>query len=299
MEDINCILCGSENHETEIEENGYKGRKCAQCKLIYISPRPSFDQIAKLYGHDDAHIPAQGHIAAEFLKRLYARHSLGIVKTVCKGGNLLEIGAGAGYFLDEARKLGFQPHAIELNPAQANFIRENLHIPCEESALSTSLFQGKRFDVLYHCDVTSHFFDPISEFRKMNEVLVEGGFLVFETGNLGEVEQKRLKRIPLFQYPDHLFFFGERSLRLLLDKAGFSIVRMFRYSIMPQLLIGKVLWRLKRVLSVSDDSRAPSYTVWRYLSDTANYLARYKFGHVLPKRNRPQTVIVVARKAVH
>ena len=323
MEEIKCIFCESESNQIVIEENGFKGRKCPQCGLIYISPRPSLNEIIDLYVHDDANISAESHISAASLEILYAKHHLKIIRSVVKSGALLEIGPGAGYFLDEARKLGFEPHGIELNSVQANFIRNRLNIPCEESLLSTSVFEGKKFDVVYHCDVISHFFNPISEFRKINEILKDDSFLVFETGNLGEVDQSYFKYIQKFQYPDHLFFFSTDNLIDLLEKTGFKFIKLYRYSILPQLVATKILSGVKNLIkrdvlksnekedhpsdgsSVGNPLGANSQSfnsksivkktisnVYRYF----NYILRYKIGRIAPKALRPQTVILVAKK---
>jgi 2-polyprenyl-3-methyl-5-hydroxy-6-metoxy-1,4-benzoquinol methylase len=167
MEIINCIFCGIENDYIAIQENGYLGRKCSQCGLIYISPRPSHEEITNLYSHDDAQIHAETHISSEFSKRLHAKHNLRIITSYVKDGALLEIGAGAGYFLDEARKIGFEPYGIEFNPIQATFIKNKLGIYCEETTLTGSLFNGRNFDVVYHCDVISHLFDSFKDFRNI------------------------------------------------------------------------------------------------------------------------------------
>ncbi|GAI49710.1 unnamed protein product [marine sediment metagenome] len=42
MEEIMCIFCEKESDQVVIKENGFKGKKCPTCGLIYISPRPTF-----------------------------------------------------------------------------------------------------------------------------------------------------------------------------------------------------------------------------------------------------------------
>ena len=328
MNEIRCIFCKIESNHAVIEENGYKGKKCPQCGLIYISPRPSLDETVDLYGHDNAHISAEKHISGSFAKRLYARHNLRVIRSVVKSGALLEIGAGAGYFLDEARKIGFDPHGFELNPIQANHIRSKLNIPCEESPLNTSVFKEKQFDVIYHCDVISHFADPISDFRKINEIMKDDSFLIFETGNLGEVDQIYFKYFRLFQYPDHLFFFSTDNLIDLLEKTGFEFIKIYRYSILPQLVVRKALskaWsgvkksinrhvpksgkkeeHLSEGSSVAIQSSTDSQSfnaksfikkIVRNVYQYPNYVLRYKVGRIAPKAHRPQTVIIVAKKS--
>ena len=335
MNEIECIFCHLKSDRVAIEENGYQGKRCPQCQLIYISPRPSLNEIVDLYGHNEAHIPAQAHIAADFAKRLLAKHNLNLVSSVINKGSLLEIGAGAGYFLDEARKIGFDPYGLEFNPVQANFVRDRLKIPCEESALSTSVFDGKKFDLVYHCDVISHFFEPIAEFTKMHEVMKDESFLVFETGNFAEVDPKYYQYIPSFQYPDHLFFFSMDNLSELLQQTGFELIDIHRYSLSPQLVTMKTLSNLKsslKKLFVKSSATTPPKSsqvnkvnetntaktnadaiafqsspskitikqqiknLYKYAYQYLNYFLRYKIGSIAPKTNRPQTVIVIAKK---
>lgn len=330
MNEIGCIFCEIKSNHVVIEENGYQGKKCPQCGLIYISPRPSFDEIVDLYGHGSAHISAESHVANDFSNRLYARHHLKIIRSVIKSGALLEIGAGAGYFLDEARRIGFDPFGLELNPVQANFIRHNLNIPCEEFPLTAASFAGRKFDIVYHCDVISHLFDPISDFKKINEIMRDDAFLIFETGNIGEVDPIYFKYINCFQYPDHLFFFGVDNLRSLLDRTGFKVLKIYRYAIVHELMVIKILAEIKHLLFNSDgqprnsddsgkarktvgdiqqssfrDSKVKTVIrdVWNYhivrkARDYFYYFLRYKIGYMAQKKYRPQTVIIVAQKRI-
>jgi 2-polyprenyl-3-methyl-5-hydroxy-6-metoxy-1,4-benzoquinol methylase len=316
MEKINCIFCDTVEKKIYLRENGYAGRKCKVCNLIYISPRPTAAEISDLYGHDNAHLSAQDHIKGQFSKRLHAKHNLRLIKKYIKKGTLLEIGSGAGFFLDQAKKMGFEPHGIELNPIQKNFIEKNLKIPCEAEILSEKSFNEKKFDVIYHCDVVSHFYEPIAEFKIMNKKLNENGLLVFETGNLGDIKKKYFKHIKKLQYPDHLFFFSEKNLKDLLEKTGFELVKIYSYSILPQLKSTNFLKRffgaenrapasLSAVAPARRSSRVPTKqlvaeSVYRgivYLYHYFIYALRYKVGKMVFKKGRPQTLVVIARRS--
>lgn len=312
MEQINCIFCHTENAKVVIHENGYTGIKCSSCSLIYINPRPSFNEIIDLYGHDNAHATAESHIKFSYGKKLYSKHTLEIIRKYVKG-KLLEIGAGAGYFLNEARKQGFDVYGIEFNQIQAEFIKEQLNIPCELRILSNNTFNDTQFDVIYHCDVISHFYDPIEEFRKINNKLKSKGYVVFETGNLGDVDIKYFKYFSKFQYPDHLFFFSEKNINTILEKTEFELIKVYRYSILPQLFVmrflGKINSYIKPKKNIKETGRGDD-RLFIYYSNLFHfirnrlkkvytfiyYLLRYKLGYILPKNDKPQTVIIVARK---
>ncbi len=321
MEQIKCIFCEKDDNQIVIEESGYTGRRCCHCGLIYVSPRPTINEIQELYKDNKADKSAEVHMENELFKRLHARHNLRIITSFVEGGTILDIGAGAGYFLDEARKQGFNPYAIELNHIQADYIRNTMKIPCEESSLHCSSFSDTDFDVIYHCDVISHFFDPIFAFKEINEKMKEGSFLVFETGNLGEVAPKYFKLYRRFSYPDHLFFFSTDNLKDLCEKSGFRFVKIYRYSMVPELVARQIfssLWsslskhekhqrtsvnggKTDKVLPkvnflIATLNNSPAKKIIRNTLYYFGYLLRYKVGYMVPKKNQPQTVIVIAQK---
>ena len=125
-----------------------------------------------------------------------------------------------------------------------------------------STFGGKKFDIVYHCDVISHLFDPVSEFIKTHQKMEDGGVLIFETGNLGDVKQKYFRYFNIFQYPDHLFFFGTNNLIELLEKSGFDLIKIYRYSVLPQLIARKavfgILNAIRNLVLISKRQERPS-----------------------------------------
>lgn len=326
LESIACIFCGPAPSEVVIVENAFAARQCSECGLIFVSPRPSREQVADLYRLDEAHLSSEYHLsdAGTLLSRLYARHAIRHVRRQAKRGRLLEVGAGNGDVLVEARRRGFEVCGVELNPTQAAFIREQLGISCFESVDEiTRDGTVEQFDVIYHRDVISHFFDPLEELSTLNRLLVDSGTMVFETGNLGDVDQSYFRYYGVFQLPDHLFFFSDRNIDELLRRTGFMRIASNRYSILPQLLLMAALrrsWRLIAGRSQSHPSTTdirdgassassttsvrarPSSTKGverfvRKMSDLALFGARYGLGAVAPKQRRPQTVIVAATKS--
>lgn len=310
MEDIKCIFCNISSSQIVIEEDGYIGRKCPKCGLIFISPRPTFTEIVNLYSNDQA--STEKHISASFIKRIHARHNLRIIKKFTKSGSMLEIGAGVGYFLDEAREKGFDVYGTEFNKSKADFIRNNLEIPCEESPLNISLFNKKKFDIIYHCNVISHFYNPISEFQKINAKLKKNGIVVFETGNGGDIKKEYYKFITKFSYPEHLFLFSENNLKQLLLQTGFEFIKIYTYSTLPWLVISKILQKVIDFIKLKEKNNINKHNITRVPSSDINkfgfkqlivniynyffYIIKYKIGYVVPKKGRPQTIIIIARK---
>jgi SAM-dependent methyltransferase len=310
MAEAECIFCNKKSPKIVIEEGGYQCRKCSICGLIYVSPMPPFSEIQKLYSSDRAHLPAGARIQGFYGRRPRAIHHLRIIKKFISNGSMLEIGPGAGSFLYEARRKGFEVLGIELNRIQADFIRNRLGISCEESSLDDPSFDGKKFDIIYSEDVISHFYDPMEELNKIHNRLKDNGFFIFETGNLGDVKEKYFRLFPTFQLPEHLFFFGEKNLKELLKRTGFEFVEIYKYSKLPLLLIAKSLknamdlfaTREEKVHLNKDRISLPKNNRFRFSSLMRNayhyfsYFVLYKIGYLMPKKGRPQSLFVIAQK---
>ncbi len=309
-EDIHCIFCGKGTEKIAWIENGFIGKHC-DCGLLYISPRPEREEILNLYNAYEANVSAQSRIKAEFIGRLNGRHRVKLIKKYIPQGALLEIGSGGGYFLDESRLGGFEPFGIELNLCQAKFIKEQLRIPVETNPFSESSFPGIYFDIICHFDVISHFYDPISEFKKFNKRLRDRGILFFETGNGGDLSSRWLNFIGHLQYPQHLFFFSKKSIEQLCSQTGFEIIETHQYSIGLQLFMIKLFqWfraNMKRftfkgstkIVSENLQEIPQKHSWWKALFlKTALFISffiRYKIGKILPKIG-PQTMIYIAKK---
>ena len=309
--DVRCSFCGHDRCRPVIHENGHDAYRCESCGLIFVWPLPSADVVADLYREDRAHLPAESHLsgAGRRIGRLYARHAVKLVRRYARSGTFVEVGAGNGNVLVEARAAGFTPVGVELNPIQAAFIRDRLGITCAESLVELGEAIGdRRADVVYHCDVLSHFFDPFDEFRKLHALLAPSGLHIFETGNLGDVDARYFGLFRRFQLPDHLFFFSDRNLDELLERTGFERVATHRYSLVPQLRLTAWLRQLRErvrppapTAQASDAPQGPApaapapgtlWTLFEYLIFTL----RYTVGAISPKAGRPQTVVVVARR---
>jgi len=185
-------------------------------------------------------------------------------------GRVLEIGAGNGVFLREARAAGWDASALEADPVQAGRIRENLGIPCETR---TDAFADQTFDAVYHRNVLSHLDDPVQAFHQVHARLAPGGVHVFETGNFADLDADAhdlVRRTEGYQLPVHLAFFGERSVRILLEKTGFDLVSLRVY---PRTL----------------EKRWPGRVGW-------HFALTYRLGTVLPTAGRPCAIVVVAKR---
>jgi len=310
--EIPCPFCERYYRQAVIVENGYQGVRCPVCQLLYISPRPPWEELLQLYATAPLRPRVDSHPGAA-PRRRKAWHTLSRLRPNLRGRTVLEIGPGDGSFLLALRQHGFSVFGIELNGPSADFLHNTLHIPCETRPLTVSSFEGEKFDLIYHCDVLSHLYDPLADFAMMHAKLKDRGLLAFETGNLGELYPRYYHCYPNFRYPEHLWFFGEKSLRLLLQRTGFELISLHRYSLQAVLFLEKCYLSLRKTRGAAASAvpgcgapaPAPSRKSWvrsflgKMYHELVDYLLPYRLGpHVpRPRPGRPQTLIVVARKS--
>lgn len=314
MESVGCFLHPDAPSAHALEANGYTARRCGVCGLIFVTPRPTPDPP----GHDDRdgtararpEAPLRAAHRANAWRR--ARRTLRQIRRHVRGGILLELGAGGGVFAATAGRRGFEPLAVEPDPVRADAIRDELGVPCLESLREVEELPDRLFDVVYHCDVLSHLRDPLAVFARLHALLRDGGLMVFETGNLADVDPRFYPDIPGFQFPDHLHLFGDRSLDELLRRSGFARIATRRWALGPALRTERRLRALTAVAPRPTDPEAfgvggplgpgtgpagrtrdvASAAGWAVLQSLV-----YDVGRLVPKRGRPQTQLIVARKA--
>ncbi|MGI8715007.1 MAG: class I SAM-dependent methyltransferase [Solirubrobacteraceae bacterium] len=314
MQEISCVLCDHSHSVPIIYESGFTGRQCTECGLIFVSPRPSEREIAEVYEHGEAYLSPEFFVQSPeaVASLLRAQRDARLIRRYAPGGALLEIGPGRGTFLAAARREGFDVHGVELNPTQASFIRDRLGIACAESLDGASELGPGRFDLIYHRDVLSHFYDPHAEMGRLRDLLKPGGLHIFETGNLADVDHRYLKLIKAFQYPDHLFFYGGRSLAKLLDQTGFAHEHTHRWSMLPERWIRSQLNQImaRRASTHSDEAQSTAEVVRpaagsgrvgaegiaRQALDSFYLALQLTAGRIPVSERVPQTLIVIARK---
>jgi 2-polyprenyl-3-methyl-5-hydroxy-6-metoxy-1,4-benzoquinol methylase len=306
MEKIKCLFC-SENGRVFWIENGYIGRKCDRCRLIYISPRPDEKEMIELYEKGQA----GGKTAIEYERysfsgSLVVNYTINLIKQFKKTGDLLEVGSGGGQFLISARDAGFNPFAVEINKEQAGFISRELGVKTEnKSGSDRSIFGAQKFDVIYHKDLLSHLHQPIETFKNFNNKLKDDGILIFETGNSGSLSRLWIKFLGRMSYPEHLYSFSERSVIKLLALSDFELVRYYHHAIVLPQLLAKLLKPVKNIKKVSIlkekirsekiQSRENKVSAFQKIGGFIFYFLTYRIGRLLP-HSWPSTIIYIAKK---
>jgi SAM-dependent methyltransferase len=137
---------------------------------------------------------------------------------------LLDFGCGAGGFLLEAKRAGFETMGLGLNRDLAAHVECVHAISVYQGLIEAPGFVAERFGVIVSSQVFEHLLDPVEMLRQLRQHLTPSGLLVTEVPNLHD-SRERLWRGSTMD-DAHLFYYSRRSLTRLLVDGGFRIVRI-------------------------------------------------------------------------
>lgn len=240
MENVRCNLCGANDYSIVYEKipdkedveitakySAAKGVlctdqvvKCNKCGLVYINPRLEENSIINAVsdGDDESYI-SQREGRIETFKRgieLVEKHSL--------KGKILDVGCAAGFFLTAAKERGWEVYGVEPNTFLCEYGLKEFGLNVFNGTLKDAGFSDNYFDVITMWDVLEHTTNPLSELYEANRILKKGGLLVINFPNFSSIWAKIFRRKWWFFLSHHLYYFTPKTLKLMLEKAGFEVI---------------------------------------------------------------------------
>lgn len=216
--------------------------RCGPCALMWLDPRPTMADLHAVYDatyfQNDHFFEGTSHLYGyydyfeeRFMKQSAYQGLLREIKLNLKSfshgsARFLDIGCGLGYLMDVAHDEGFQVSGVEFNHVAARRLRSKYVFPVYSGDILD--FNDQPFDVITLMDVIEHFLDPMQCMAHIRNLVKPGGLLVLTTMDCDGIVSKMLgTRIEDFRrVREHVFFFTRKSIRNLLEKEGFEILKI-------------------------------------------------------------------------
>jgi SAM-dependent methyltransferase len=207
--------------------------RCADCGLVYTTPRPDPAALRDLYGESYWRSPSAGERGyTDYLRdepyylRTYRRRLRLVRRHAPVPGRALDVGCAAGYFLRVLGEAGWDVSGVEVSPFVARFAQERYGISSiRVGTIEEAGFPPASFDLVTFWDVIEHLPDPRSALRAARALLKASGVLLLETQNVRSLAARALgRRWQHFKQPEHLYHFDRRTLARLLGEAGLEVV---------------------------------------------------------------------------
>ncbi len=225
-----CEVCESSDFRPMFDKADHHFVRCTICGLERISPQPTDETLAKIYGahYYDAWGLHDDEATVATLKKGTFKFVLGKLGPARPGAKLLDCGAATGFLLEVAAGMGYDPYGVELSEFGAKAIAEKLgadHV--HQGELSTATFPGVSkgdFAVVTMCDYIEHVRDPRQTLALARELLGPDGVIAITTPDAGSPSRKVLRTGWTHYKVEHLFYFNKRNLGRMLEDTGFKDV---------------------------------------------------------------------------
>ena len=254
-----CPICFSRNYRLlsrflpyyslGLEERFFK---CLNCGMFSLDPFPSKKRVISLYRSSEYRKRYQQQNinwigGSKNLENYLKKRLIKVEKLLKKRGRLLDIGAGSGAFLAQAKKRGWKIKGIELDPQAIQYAKRKLGITLFRGELFDLKTPRHFFDVVHLNHVLEHIYNPVELLKRIKLILKPGGYLIIEVPNeiypLSELIQFYLsykmrcryfvrkflwREMTLVKLPPslHLLFFNQHNLKQLLENTGFKVVEI-------------------------------------------------------------------------
>lgn len=232
---ITCNLCGSSFDgipHTRWRKGGHDIVECPSCGLLFRAQLPSRAELEAIY--DESYFSSaagdtkgQGYldyVGEGGLHRIAARRRLERLEQAIEPGRLLDVGAAAGFFVDEAGSRGWEACGIDISPAMVRWGHEELGVELSVGDLQDLEPSPGRFDVVTMWDYLEHSRDPAADVARAGSLLRPGGLLALSTGDVATLVARLCGiRWHLLTPRHHNFFFSSRTISDLLVRNGFDV----------------------------------------------------------------------------
>jgi 2-polyprenyl-3-methyl-5-hydroxy-6-metoxy-1,4-benzoquinol methylase len=212
--------------------------RCERCGLRFTNPRPAPESIAQFYSAD-----YRPHRRPRQLRRPLKRwYPLGALRGRPSErrslpwhgqGRLLDFGCGGGSFIARMAEQGWKVIGLDASVGVVQGIQEKLGLKALVGSLPHPELKSGTFDVVTMWHSLEHVHDPLRVLREAYQLLVPEGRLLIATPNIDSWPYRWFGRSWFgLDLPRHLVHFCPKSLRIMLECAGFRVVslRTLRHS---------------------------------------------------------------------
>jgi len=198
--------------------------QCTECGFVFAEGE-DLQHLVTLYealedpAYEDTQ-DARAHQMRWLLRRARRLHPG--AKTV------LDIGAGAGRLVAEARRAGYEAVGVEPIRALVESARRINHIDLLQGVYPHPQLEGTCFDLVFLVDVIEHVADPVELIKACRGALSPGGILIAVTPDIGSLTARVLGRRWWHFRLAHVGYFSTRSMLCMTQRCGLRVIHRCR-----------------------------------------------------------------------
>jgi SAM-dependent methyltransferase len=223
---IDCPMCDSGSHTQLFVKRGYPIVRCADCGLVFSNPQVDESLVLDEYragGSNDLWVDVLTSPRQLELDREKFGEILDELEPHRGDGRLLDVGTSIGLFLRLALDRGWTGTGTEFGRRALAYAREKLELDVTDASIEE--LDGE-YDVVTVLSVLEHVNRPRVFLREVSRLLRPGGAAYFIVPNVDSLACRVLhEQAATFDGRNHLVYFSPSTLRDVLSREGFDVVR--------------------------------------------------------------------------
>jgi 2-polyprenyl-3-methyl-5-hydroxy-6-metoxy-1,4-benzoquinol methylase len=189
--------------------------------LVFTYPQPSEDKLGSYYESEDyiSHTDGKRSFFEKvyhFIKGIALKKKVSLINELHPNkGILLDIGAGTGDFLAEAKRDGWQTVGIEPNEKarnsamlkKVNFVDSSIEL------------ENNSVDIITMWHVLEHVPDIQAQIKELKRLIKPNGAIVIAVPNFNSYDAKHYEDFwAAYDVPRHLWHFSRQSIKVLFER---------------------------------------------------------------------------------
>lgn len=227
------MYCPIEDSDTYrvFKKNDFWIRECPLCCLRFVEMKTSQVHVPQIYGDDYFLNGGAGY--SDYISEANIITSHGerygkLLNGYMEPGEVLDVGAAAGFLLKGLSQYGWQGLGLEPNASMAEYACSQVGIDIEIGTLE-QFRSAEKFDVITMIQVVPHFYNLRRALSIAANLTKSFGYWLIETWNKDSLLARMLgKSWHEYSPPSTLYFFSPTTLRLLVKQFGFEQVAQGR-----------------------------------------------------------------------
>ncbi|HPX77089.1 MAG TPA: class I SAM-dependent methyltransferase [Bacteroidales bacterium] len=218
-----CLICESSKiKQLQGYYDKHKLVKCQSCGLVFMENIPTIEEL-------NTHYSKYSYSSEGYLSPLTVQSYnflLNKFEPYRKTNKILDVGCGRGWFLQEAKKRGWNVYGTEYSDEAIKICKSN-GLEMKEGQLKHDTFTAEEFDIVTSFEVMEHINNPLEETNYIYNFLRKGGMFYITTPNFNSYLRYYLKSdFNVIAYPEHLTYYTRNTMKKLMKKQGFTPLKI-------------------------------------------------------------------------
>ncbi len=232
-----CVCCGNSKctpvftaKDYTVSQQSFTLLECGNCKFRFTGNAPDIAQIGKYYAAES--YISHTNTNKGLINQLYhwvrsytlgAKRRLIIRNSKMEQGDLLDVGAGTGFFVEEMTKAGWRVTGLEPDDQARSRAMDRAGIQLESTEKLWELTPAS-FDVITLWHVLEHVHDLSGYLRQFHHLLRPNGLLIIAVPNYQSQDAAHYQAYwAAYDVPRHLYHFSPLSMNFLLNSHQYQL----------------------------------------------------------------------------